>query len=122
MRTTGRGSSDETALCRTRTARARSSCALWLLLCACNADRAGDHVSDRITTTQLQPPRATAVAEDDPQTTTVDGSTGSAHGSVGLAVKAAAVDLEAALLAPGASDELDAAALADVKAALSAVE
>jgi len=111
--------SDETALSRTRTAsarrpiraaRARNCRAVWLLLCACNADRGG---SDPVTSVQLRPSRATIVAPVDPPPAAEDSS---ARRPV------EAVQPEPGLLAPGANDEFDAATLADLKGALSAVE
>ncbi|MEO8181080.1 MAG: hypothetical protein ABI895_19765 [Deltaproteobacteria bacterium] len=116
--------SDETALSRTRiagercpasAARARSYRAAWLLLCsscACNAESGG---SDPVTTVQLRPPPATIVAPFDQQPAAEDSS-------ARRPVEAAPEHLEPRLLAPGANDEFDAATLADVKGALSAVE
>jgi hypothetical protein len=100
-----------------RSARARSSCLFWFLLCACHADRAG---SDSITAVQLRAPAPASSAPAYPQP--ADPPPASQVSAAKQAVNVAPAPLEPEWLAPGASEELDAASLADLKQALSAVE
>src|SRR4051812_23939905 len=99
-----------------RSARARSGCVVWFLLCACHADRAG---LDSIAAVQLRAPAPASSAPSDPQPAAPPPA--SAVSATKQAVNVAPAPLEREWLSPGASEELDAASLADVKQALGAV-